>query len=152
MVHALRQAHRVLRAGGSVIDLRPDRDPGGRRAKPMTACLVLRGIERPAGALIETAAFHADYVAADRAVAQSVRRGLFSVRSTERLQLRIHVRSLDVLEEKLKTEWTGTTLPPQTRRRLGVLLRRHRSAHLVVVDTYRLTVLQKTTPRGEARL
>jgi hypothetical protein len=116
----------------------------------MAVCVARRGVERPAGALLETAAYYADYVAAERAVAQSVRRELFTVRSSELLQLRVHFRSLDVLDERLKTDWIGTTLPPQTRRRLRVWLHRHPTAHLVVVDTYRLTVLAKAT-RKETR-
>lgn len=150
MVHALREAHRVLRPHGIVIDLRPDRDPGGRHAKPMAICLAWRGVERPTGVLLESAGYYADYLAAEQAVAHTVKDGLFTVRSSELFHLRMHFRSLDALDKKLKTDWVDATLDPQTRRRLRVLLRRHASAHLTVIDPFRLTVLEKAI-RMEAR-
>ena len=66
MVDALHEAHRAVRPGGTIIDLRPDSDHQPR---------VLRG-RRAVGALYERPSAVADNHFSDRAVARVVRDGL----------------------------------------------------------------------------
>ena len=66
MVDALHEAHRAVRPGGAIIDLRPDSDHQPR---------VLRG-RRAVGALYERPSAVADNHFSDRAVARVVREGL----------------------------------------------------------------------------
>ena len=66
MVDALHQAHRAVRPGGTIIDLRPDSDHPPR---------VLRG-GRSVGGLYEQPRAVADNHFSDRAVARVVREGL----------------------------------------------------------------------------
>src|SRR2546426_5033352 len=77
MVHALTEAHRVLASPGLLLDLRPDRDPGGRRAKPLDAYVVIRGSNVEAGALVGTPRYYADFVARGRAGEQGIPQRLF---------------------------------------------------------------------------
>lgn len=66
MVDALHAAHRAVRPGGTIIDLRPDSAHQPR--------VVQRGVRR--GGLAETALAQGDSAASDRAVAALVRAGL----------------------------------------------------------------------------
>jgi hypothetical protein len=66
MVNALHEAHRAVRPGGALIDLRPDSDHQPR---------VLRG-GRAVGGLYERPSAIADNHFSDRAVARVVREGL----------------------------------------------------------------------------
>lgn len=143
MVHALTQTHRVLAPYGLLLDLRPDRDPGGHHAKLLETYVVTKGTEFEAGAMVETSSYYADYVASDRAVEQVIRQQLFRLRDAEIFRLRWHFRTLDTLEETLATEWTGTDLPASVRRRLRTLVDTHPRAQIAVAETFRLNVLRK---------
>lgn len=143
MVHALTQVHRVLAPRGLLLDLRPTRDPGGRRAKLLPTYVVTPSGEHPAGALVESPTYYADFVAADRAVERAIRRGLFSLQGAESFYLRWYFRSLDILEQTLTTDWTGTQLPTSVRRRLTNLLDRHPAAQMAVSEMFRLNALGK---------
>lgn len=143
MVHALTEAHRVLRPGGSLIDYRPDLDPRGYRAKLLDTYCISRGREFSVGALIETARYYADYRASDRAVQQVLRRGIFTLVSSEIARPKVYFRDLDTLERYLQTQWTGTTLGSQTSQRLATILGRDPTAQIAVVDTFRINVLRK---------
>lgn len=86
MVHALRQCHRVLRAEGVLIDLRP------------AAVHRLVGLER-AGRFRRVAVMREKFAeehAADRAVAKVVLHGLFKTEARRRFPC---VRSMDTLRE-----------------------------------------------------
>src|SRR5713226_8627970 len=137
MVHALTEAHRVLAPHGLVLDLRPDRDPGGRRAKRLDTYVVTAGTDIAAGAMVETSSYCADFVAADHAVQQIIRRQLFSLHAAEIFTLRWYFRTLDILEETLAKEWTGTTLPASVRRRLNILVDAHQYAQIAVTENFR---------------
>ncbi len=143
MVHALTEAHRVLASHGLVLDLRPDRDPGGRRAKLLDTYVVTAGADIAAGVMVETSSYYQDFVAADRAVEQIIRRQLFSLHAAEIFRLRWYFRTLDTLEETLAKDWTGTTLSASVRRRLNTLLDAHQNAQIAVTEIFRLNVLRK---------
>jgi len=142
MVHALEQAHRVLRARGHVIDLHPERGSRTRYGRRLPV-FVRADADVPAGYLRGRPGGYDDYLAADRAVARVLRRGLFTLESTEVLALRDHLRSLEALEHVLATEWIETTLGPSTRRRLQALLYRHPAGKIVVVEAVRFNLLRK---------
>lgn len=143
MVDALTQAHRVLTSHGLLLDLRPDRDPGGRRAKLLDTYVVACGADIEAGAMVETPAYYGDYVAADGAVEHVIRQGLFSLQVAEIFRPRWYFRTLDILEETLAKDWTGTTLPASVRQRLHVSLEAQPQAQIAVAETFRLNVLRK---------
>jgi len=143
MVHALTQAHRVLTSQGLLLDLRPDRDPGGRRAKLLDTYVVTRGAEYEVGAVVETPSYYPDFVAADRAIERVIRRQLFSLHAAEIFRLRWYFRTLEILEETLTKDWTGTRLPAPVRRRLEGLFDRHPHAQIAIAETFRLNVLRK---------
>ena len=143
MVHALTQAHRVLTSQGMLLDLRPDRDPAGRRAKLLETYVVTQGAEYEVGAAVETPSYYTDFVAADRAVEQTIRRQLFSLSAAEIFRLRWYFRTLGILEETLAKDWTGTHLPAPVRRRLKALLDRHPRGEIAIAETFRLNVLRK---------
>lgn len=143
MVHALTEAHRVLRPGGYLIDYRPDLDPRGYRAKLLDTFCILRGQELSVGALVETSSYYADYRAADRAVQQILRQGIFTLVSSEIARPRIYFRDLATLQRYLQTQWIGTTLAWPTRHRLSGILRRDPTAQVAVIETFRINVLRK---------
>jgi len=93
--------------------------------------------------MYETTEYFSEYVGADRAVAHVLRDGLFWLERSEVFWLRTHFRDLPTVERYLALEWTGTTLPAQTRRSLLTHLRRHPRGRIVAADAFRLNVLRK---------
>ena len=93
MVDALHEAHRALRPGGTLIDLRPDSDHQPR---------VLRG-GRTVGGLYEQPMAIADNHFADRAVAQVVRAGLLRPLRAGHLWYSLPPMDLAALDEWLAT-------------------------------------------------
>src|SRR3989442_11616899 len=92
MVHALREAHRVLAPAGILVDLRP--------AAAHRRVAIARGRrEHRIGVMREL--FH-DELAADRAVAHAVREGWFGIERRMRFDCR---RVMDTVEEF--REWLG---------------------------------------------
>lgn len=144
MVDALTEAHRVLRGEGILADLRPDRDPGGRRVKWLDAYWVREARWEPAGVLREGAGYYADYVASDRAVERVIRQGLFVLERSMMMRLHTYFRDLQTLERYLAEEWTGTTIPASTRRYLRAASRRAPDGRLVVAEPFRLNILRKS--------
>ena len=143
MVDALHEAHRVLRPGGVVADIRPELDPGDPRRRCIRAEVRWDGQSAPAGIMRESMEYIPEYVGADRAVARVLRDGLFWLERSESFWLRTHFRDLATVERYLAGEWTGTTLPAQTRRSLQTLLRRHPRGKIVASDLFRLNILRK---------
>src|SRR2546427_825380 len=90
MVHALTEAHRVLASPGLLLDLRPDRDPGGRRAKLLDAYVVIRGSDVEAGALVETPRYYSDFFAGDRAGEQGIPKHLLALQAVEVFRLPLY--------------------------------------------------------------
>ncbi len=142
MVHALTEAHRVVRQNGIVVDYRPDLDPGGRRAKPLELYCVYDGESIAAGHMIETPEYYGDYLSSNRAVQQVLRRELYTLVSSELVRPRVYFRSLDILKDYLAKQWTGTTLSREVERRLASLLRQHSGA-IMVSELFRVNVLRK---------
>lgn len=144
MVDALTEAHRALRSGGILADLRPDRDPGGRRVKWIDAYWVMDARWEPVGALREGAGYYSDYVASDRAVERVIRQGLFILEHSVTMRLRTHFRNLATLERYLADEWTGTTIPVSTRESLRAASRRAPDGRPAVAEPFRLNILRKS--------
>lgn len=138
MVHALDQAHRVLRPRGYVADLRPD---SGTRRLPDVYCLI-DGQRLRAGSVQETMKIE-DYAAADRAVAWVAERGLFGVVVRQRFRFRYYFDSPDLLEEFLAENWIGARLAADVRRRIRAVCRLDPSARLTIDEPVQLTVLAK---------
>lgn len=145
MVHALTEAHRTLRPGGVVADLRPERDPGGLRSRGML--VEFRGSRgtTPVGVMREGPGDYDDYIASDHAVAQVLRQGLFLLDHSELFWLRIHFRDLRAVERYLAEEWwPGSSIPARIRRPLRRLAVRDPGGRIVASDLLRLNILRPT--------
>ncbi|MGH2401006.1 MAG: hypothetical protein ACRDF6_14310, partial [bacterium] len=93
--------------------------------------------------VLEDPSYYQDFVAADRAVERAVRRDVFSPRATEIFNFRWYIRTLEILDEILAKDWTGTQVPVPVRRRVETLLSRHPDGEIAVEERFRLNVLRK---------
>lgn len=143
MVHALREAHRILGPDGVVADLRPERDPGNLRARRILAEFRGRRGTTLVGVMRESTEYISDYIASDRAVAQVLRQGLFILEHSETFWLRTFFRNLEAVERYLATEWTGTAIPARTYQALRRLATRDPGGWIVASDLFRLNVLRR---------
>jgi len=142
MVHALRELHRVLKPGGRLADLRPDRrlDPGKPRRDVLAKLFYLRGGREISVGVLEEGSF-SDDEAADRAVRRVLGHGLFTLESSETFPFRLYFRDLESVDDYLETRETANVDAP-TRRRMEVLTRRP-GGQIVLVETLHLNVLRK---------
>lgn len=110
MVHALREAHRVLEPLGLLLDLRPHYGPsrlqlpaggGWRTVGPAT-------LPRP----------DEDLIASDRAVAAVVESGLFRRRQQEVFLLYRYFQDVEELVAYSAERWTDSELDPATLERV----------------------------------
>ncbi len=144
-MHALKQIRRVLKPGGTLIDIRPDRfsDPRQRRPALPAVCWRSNGREIRAGMLGKTAQTLRRHRAATRALREGVRRGVFVLEATETFSFRYHFRGLATLDAYLKITWISSILTGRVRRRLMALQRRAPRGEIVVLEPVRLNVLRK---------
>lgn len=106
MVHALEKVHSLLRPGGQLIDIHPMFDP---------PAFEVRVGERifPAGWLRETDDYE-EYEAADRALAEVVKRGLFSVERQGTFSFITHADTAAELRQYLIDEWQDAIIDEVT--------------------------------------
>ena len=148
MVHALGQIHRVLRPGGVVADLRPDRFARSRQARPHLPKIYwasARG-ERLLGVIDKAQANLRRHRAATRTVNQLVRRGWFRLERSETFLFRYHFRNLGLFERFLATTWKESIVRPRIHARLRMAQRRSPTGSIVVVEPLRLNILTKCSP------
>jgi hypothetical protein len=145
MVHALEQIHGVLRPGGVVADLRPDRFASPRQPRPHLPNIYWASDrrERHQGVLDKMPENLRKHRAATRAVKQVLQRGIFLLKRTEQFPFRYHFQNLGVFERFLKTVWKESFLRPHVYRRLQSVQKRSRAGHIVVIEPLRLNVLGK---------
>lgn len=145
MVHALKEISRVLKPGGTLIDIRPERYRHPRERRPAMPAAYWRSTrgDVAAGRLGKTASNLRRHRAATQVLHEAIRRGLFELEATETFPFRYHVRDLATLETFIKVRWTSTILPAGVRRRLMLLRNRNRRGEIVVVEPVRLNVLRK---------
>ena len=143
MVHALEQAHRVLRPGGMLADIRPDR----LRGREEVGLPVIYGVtDREAvviGQVGKTEARLRSYALADAAVDDVERRGLFIVESVERFPFATFFRSPDVFDTYADAYWKSSVIDDATRIRVRAAVRDDPSREIVVVEPVRLNVMGK---------
>lgn len=144
-MHALRQIGRVLKPGGTLIDIRPDRFRAPRQRRPAlpTVCWRSNRREVPAGTLGKTARTLRRHRAATRVLHEVVRRGVFGLEATETFPFRYHFRGLATLDAFLKIRWISTILAGRVRRRLMALQHKAPRGEIVVIEPVRLNVLRK---------
>ena len=145
MVHALAQIHRVLRRGGVVADLRPDRFAIPRQVQPQLPkiCWASQRRERFQGVLNKNPGNLRKHRAATRTMHRVVQRKLFRLERTETFPFRYHFRSLGVFERFLRTVWKESVVQPSVYRRLLRAKRRSPNGHVVVIEPLRLNLLRK---------
>lgn len=145
MVHALGQIRRVLKPGGTLIDIRPDRfgDPQQPHPALPAVCWCSDRREMPAGTLEKTAQNLRRHRAATQALHRVVGRGAFVLESTETFPFRYYFRGLPTLDAFLKLRWISSRLSGRVRRRLTLLQRTAPRGKIVVVEPVRLNVLRK---------
>lgn len=143
MVHALEQAHRVLRPGGMLADIRPDR----LRGREGVGLPVIYGVtDREAvviGRVGKTEARLRSYALADAAVDDVERRGLFIVESVDRFPFATFFRSPDVLDTYADAYWKSSVIDDATHIRVRAAVRDDPSREIVVVEPVRLNVMEK---------
>ena len=108
MVDALHAAHRAVRSGGTMIDLRPDSDRPAR---------VLQYGELR-GTLVESALAQGDSAASDRAVARLVREGLLRPLRVGHFWYSLRFADRTVLDRWLETSCRLRGYAPGTRSRM----------------------------------
>ena len=141
MVHALMVTRRLLRPHGVLVDLRNDRFASIRARHEQVYCLA--GDRRLYAGPLRIKKPLADFRAADRAVREVVRRGLFRLAATEVFEIRSYCKTVSSLD-KAAARNAYVTLESATRRRLHALLRRHPGAKIMVVAWTRLSPLVRT--------
>ena len=148
MVHALAQIHRVLRRGGVVADLRPDRFASPRQPQPRLPKIRWASQRRESfqGVVEKTLGNLRKHRAATRTTQRVVQRKLFRLERTETFPFRYHFRSLGVFERFLRTVWKESVVQPSVYRRLLRAQRRSPNGHVVVIEPLRLNVLRKRNP------
>lgn len=143
MVHALVTIRGLLRPHGVVADLQPDRFAGRHARHAQIYCLT--NDRRLHAGRIKIVKPLADFRAADRAIREVVRRGLFRLGAIEAFEFHYYFDSSAHLDRAVARYWRPhATLEESARRRVGSLLRRHRGARIMAVSRQRMTVLVKT--------
>jgi hypothetical protein len=141
MVHALINARRLLRPHGVLVDFRSDRFSSHRARHDQLYCAT--GTRwRYAGRLKINKPL-ADFRAADRAIRDVLRRGLFRLEVAEPVEMRSYYGGLAHLDKAIAENPYGK-LDTATRHRLAVLSHRYPRSGIVAVARGRLTVLVKT--------
>ena len=141
MVHALTVARNLLRRYGVLVDLRNNRFASIRARHDQVYCLT--GNRSLYAGPLRIKKPMADFRAADRAIREVVRRGLFRLEAVDEFEIRSYYDSPAHLE-KYAAKNPYVTVADPTRRRLSALLRRHPAAQVLVVALTRLNVLAKT--------
>src|SRR3990172_1373218 len=104
MVHALSEIWRTLAAGGGPIDIRP--------YLPFGPLELVRGPEARSLGRLDEAEFDPGDPAADDAVAEVTRRGLFALRQTGSFYSSCYLGSVAEFREYLK-DWYDVARPPR---------------------------------------
>ncbi len=145
-MHALREIRRVLKPGGTLVDIRPDRFSHPRQQRPTLAAVCWRTSRGSVsvGTLEKTAQNLRRHRAATRALHEMIRRGVFVLEATETFPFRYHFRELATLEAFLNVAWRSTILPGRVRSRLIVSHAQAPRGEIVVVEPVRLNVLGKS--------
>ena len=133
MVDALDRAIRHLRPGGLLIDARPD---GSRLPR-----VIARG--RAAGSVLPREDVALDDAAADRAIATMVQRGRLRSIERGRLWYQTSFRSLNELDEYLRSSTRYAKLSPGTRKRVP----KDGSGRLVMRRAIKYELLTRIGPR-----
>lgn len=145
MVHALIVTRDLLRPHGVLVDLRNDRFASTRARHDQVYCLI--GNRRLYAGPLTVNKPLADFRAADRAIREVVRRGLFRLSAADVFDVRSYSKTAAHLE-KYAARNPYVTVGDATRRRLGALLRRHPAGQILVVARTRLNVLVKIEARS----
>ncbi len=105
MVHALLESWRVLAPGGALVDLRP------YHANPVLEVLIAGRTYAPGR--VDDSGGQADDIAADRAIAEVVRRGCFTQRQKSTFHYADYWESLDGLLAYAEEKWRDfACIPP----------------------------------------
>lgn len=144
MVDALREAHRVLRSGGLLIDARPD----SRRLARVEH--VAGGRRRAVGTVNTARDTLGDDRASDRAIARVVREGLFRSRRAGRLMHRIAFPDLREMQAYLDDH---LRLVKRVRWSVDAATRRRwRNETFSIERPVRYELLERLRPENESRL
>ena len=144
-MHALEQAHRVLRPGGILADLRPDR-LGGRSESQAGLPLIYAATDREStliGCVGKTDVRLRSYILADAAVDKVMRRGLFELETVERFPFADAFQSLEVLGAFAAAHWRTSFMDQAARAAIRQALDEDRSRRILVIEPLRLNVLRR---------
>lgn len=133
MGHALKEARRVLAAGGVVVDAHPE---------PVRAVIFC---DSPAGpiAVGRLTQILEHYRAAAARLHRIVERGLLLLRHSESFHVFYHYSSLGTVRAHLTREWTSASVDGPTLRRIRSLLGPRGQGPILIDETVRISILEK---------
>ena len=135
MVHALEKIHRLLKPDGGLIDIHPPPDPASIEVRVGARTTL-------AGWLNETDDF-APYEDADRALAQVVQSGRFTVERDGTIALITHADTSAELREYVAEEWEHARIDDITAGRVDELLSTPgRDKEVILRETVRIARLK----------
>lgn len=133
MGHALYEAHRVVKPGGRVVDIRPyfPVHLGNRRhARQQVYCVV----EDEANLVATLARDYVDFHFADRVVAQAVSDGKLAAEPQSVFEFSHYFDSLELFDQ-CRARWWDKAHIPMADRRLLERTMKHRPGVVIRVDT-----------------
>jgi len=138
MVHALSEIWRTLAAGGVLLDIRP--------YLPFGPLELVRGPEARSLGRLDEAEFDPGDPAADDAVAEVTRRGLFALRQTGSFYSSSYWDSVAELREYLKDWYDVARLPRRLAGEARTALRRAGSSGRLRLKTYVVVNVMRKIP------
>jgi len=133
MVHALKSARRVLKAGGLIVDIRSTPEPA------VVLC------ETPAGRLVvgRLRGTHRKTQTATARLNRVVRQGLFKPHRIIAFRFLHHTSSLETLRTYLEEEWSAAWIDGKTVSRIHRLLGPKAIGTLIIDEPARIHILVK---------
>jgi hypothetical protein len=141
MVHALDRTHRLLKPGGTLIDIHP------LQVEPQLEVRV--GVITHAAGVIRETDGGIEYEQAEQAMAEAVRAGWFAPEIDERFEFRRYADALSDLREYLAATWKDAVIDEHTAARIEALMATPETdTELIVREQIRMTRYRRLDRSG----